>query len=334
MVLFRRKWASVAKDLKAKALAASTEKSYATHRKSYLEFCQKAGYVPVPVNSGQVCEYVAYLSDRLSYASIRKYLGIIRILHEEIGLKDPLILEMYDVRLTLLAVRKLLGDEVHRKEPVDPLLLAKMYSKLDFKECDDCVIWAIILLGFFGLLRISNMLGVSCEAFNSKKFLTRDDIKWVPQGIVIYVKWAKNNQFKCRVLELAIPELSGHCLCPVTAIKRAFEQTPLVMGNEPAFQRFDKKGSLTPVKYDWFRVRFLRLISDCGLDKKRYGTHSLRRGGASWALKCGLSADVIRLLGDWNSDAYMCYLDVPLDDRFCHMSQFKVMVEETVKTHV
>ena len=332
MAEFRTKWAAVAVELKASALAVNTQKSYATYRRSYLRFCQLAGYRPVPVTSDQVCQYIAYLSDRLSFSSIKKYLGIIRVLHLEVGMVDPAVFEMYDVKLILLAVKKVLGDKVVRMKPVDPLLLSLMYDKLDFHNCDDCVVWAIILLGFFGLLRISNILGVSGELFSASKFLTRDDITWVPEGIVISLKWAKNNQFKSRIVEVAIPRLDDHCLCPVTALARAFHHTPNVKVSEPAFQRYAKDGKLVPVSYDWFKTRFLGLLDKCGVDRKGFGTHSLRRGGASWALKCGLSADVIRLLGDWSSNAYMCYLEVPLRDRFCYMSSFVDTIQSTVKT--
>ena len=53
----------------------------------------------------------------------------------------------------------------------------------------------------------------------------------------------------------------------------------------------------------------------CGVDSAFYGSHSLRRGGASWALKCGLNGDLVRILGDWKSNAYMSYLEIPVADK-------------------
>ena len=173
-----------------------------------------------------------------------------------------------------------------------------MYQKLDFSKEDDVIVWAICLLGFYGLLRISNMLGVVGETFDSHKFLTRSDFRFDSNGLVVKLSWAKNNQFKDRVVEVPVPALHGHKLCPVVAIRRAFDITSEVDADVPAFQRHSKSGILMPVLYSWFREKFLKLIVLCGRDKSSYGTHSLRRGGASWALKCGLNSDVIRLLGD------------------------------------
>ena len=43
-----------------------------------------------------------------------------------------------------------------------------------------------------------------------------------------------------------------------------------------------------------------------------YSSHSLRRDGASWAIQCGIPSDIIKLMGDWKSDAYLRYLVLPL----------------------
>ena len=42
-------------------------------------------------------------------------------------------------------------------------------------------------------------------------------------------------------------------------------------------------------------------------DKKT--PHSLRRGGATWALRCGIPPVCIKLQGDWSSDAWLVYVE-------------------------
>ena len=68
----------------------------------------------------------------------------------------------------------------------------------------------------------------------------------------------------------------------------------------------------------------------CACDPALYGSHSLRRGGASWALKCGFSGDLIRLIGDWKSDAYMAYLDLPVESRVALARRLSGMVRSQV----
>ena len=57
------------------------------------------------------------------------------------------------------------------------------------------------------------------------------------------------------------------------------------------------------------------LASLVSLDPKDFSGHSLRRGGATFAFQCGIPAELIKLQGDWRSDAYMLYLSLPLADR-------------------
>ena len=43
--------------------------------------------------------------------------------------------------------------------------------------------------------------------------------------------------------------------------------------------------------------------------KLKYSGHSFRRGGASFALQCGLPIDLIKVHGDWHSNACEHYLE-------------------------
>ena len=56
-------------------------------------------------------------------------------------------------------------------------------------------------------------------------------------------------------------------------------------------------------------------LTELGVNPEQYGTHSFRRGGATFALEAGVSLDTISLLGDWKSDAMFLYLNMPLSSR-------------------
>ena len=45
-----------------------------------------------------------------------------------------------------------------------------------------------------------------------------------------------------------------------------------------------------------------------GTSSHMYSGHSFRRGGASFALECGLPTEVIKAQGDWTSNAYESYI--------------------------
>ena len=41
--------------------------------------------------------------------------------------------------------------------------------------------------------------------------------------------------------------------------------------------------------------------------------HGLHRGGATWAFEQGIASDAICKMGDWQSEAYLRYIDISLD---------------------
>jgi hypothetical protein len=53
-------------------------------------------------------------------------------------------------------------------------------------------------------------------------------------------------------------------------------------------------------------VKWVAIVSD--VDPLRFGCHSLRRGGATFAAKSGVPAFYIKLQGDWSSDCYTRYI--------------------------
>jgi hypothetical protein len=57
-----------------------------------------------------------------------------------------------------------------------------------------------------------------------------------------------------------------------------------------------------------FVSRLKRAVESCGLDQTKFSCHSLRRGGATFSFECGVSADQIKLRGDWKSNSYQEYL--------------------------
>ncbi len=64
-----------------------------------------------------------------------------------------------------------------------------------------------------------------------------------------------------------------------------------------------------------FRVRLQTTLQKIGLSARDYGTHSLRRGGATWLFLSGVPVPTIKLLGDWKSDCVEQYLRPDVSDR-------------------
>jgi len=120
--------------------------------------------------------------------------------------------------------------------------------------------------------------------------------------------------------------LGGVKLCNwVSAISRAFSLTP---GTGPFDQAFcwrdSHQCSNRIFVYRDFMSCLNSFLSCQGINPSGFGTHSFRRGGASFALEAGVSIDSIAvmgdwksdaLLGDWKSDALYLYLHMPISQR-------------------
>ena len=77
----------------------------------------------------------------------------------------------------------------------------------------------------------------------------------------------------------------------------------------PLFSVFSGSG-LEPITYKQFCVFLARIVSKLNLDPLLYSPHSFRRGGATFAFDCHIPSEIIKLQGDWKSDAYLVYLEL------------------------
>jgi hypothetical protein len=162
----------------------------------------------------------------------------------------------------------------------------------------------------FGLFRKSNVLCPS-GIFIPSKHLCRADFLVHTWGIEITVKWSKTIQCRERKLSVPIPYIPGHPLCPVSAVIQAFQLSQGAPGLGPAFI-YPAMHGFESLRYPRF-IKMLRdFLTRLGLNPKQYAGHSFRRGGATFALQAGIPSDIIMQLGDWKSDAYRAYLEVPL----------------------
>lgn len=306
--------------LKLLTFAESTKKSYGTHLKRYTDFCRRMGYAAVPASPEVIDRYVAHLSEDLQFSSIAKYLNIIRLLHKEAGLPNPL-LENFSLDCLLKGIKRDKGSNINRKLPILPEHLVSFKKHLNLSDIKDIMFWAACLLGFYAFLRKSNLFPPSSKSFDPNKHLSRSHLHFESGGIILDVMWAKNNQYRERIIQCFIPRTGGE-LCPVSAILRVLQKSWSAETTGPLFVLPDNNGTWKPLLYGAFLAKIKACIKQIGLDTSKYAGHSLRRGAATWALKKGIPGEVIQSLGDWHSQAYLAYLHVSLDIKRNYMNIF------------
>lgn len=299
---------------RANSFAASTVKTYSAHLTAYSEFCNSLKIPLIPISQHDLGRYIAFLSRRLSFNSIRQYLNVVRLLHLDAGLKNPLDENWY-VSSILKGVRRVKGDNTKQKLPITLNILCKIFLQLNLLSSFDRAFWAACLVGFFSFFRKSNLLIQSHILFDPSRHLCANDVQFTPEGVILTVRWSKVIQFRQKVLHIPLPKITHSPLCPSTALLRLALENPLGLTSVPLI-RYNKSGAWNiPLTHSEFTNKLRSCLTSCGLQANLYSGHSFRRGGASFALECGLPVELIKLQGDWNSNAYERYLSPSLDLR-------------------
>ncbi|XP_078681567.1 uncharacterized protein LOC144916320 [Branchiostoma floridae x Branchiostoma belcheri] len=202
-----------------------------------------------------------------------------------------------------------------QKLPITPEILLSIRSLLDLRRPLHATLWAVFCIGFFTLLRKSNLVPPSRAAFSADKHLTRASLQLTPDGLIVRITWSKTRQFRQKVLQLPVAAIPGHPLCPRAAYLHMTHLLP-ASGDSPAFLVPGSDGSLVSLTHSTLVSHLKTLLQAAGFPSNKFSGHSFRRGGATFAWHCGADPQTIKLMGDWSSDAYEVYLDSSLEQRW------------------
>lgn len=154
------------------AFAESTRRTYLSQQMLFLHFCASLNIAPVPISPDNLGCYIAFLANRLCYSSVRQYLNIVRLMHLDAGLTNPLSNSWY-LSSILKGLKRHKGNFTHQKLPITWNLLHGIFEVLDLSRTFDLSFWAACLVAFFSFFRKSNLLVQSLKNFDPKKHLCR-----------------------------------------------------------------------------------------------------------------------------------------------------------------
>ena len=66
---------------------------------------------------------------------------------------------------------------------------------------------------------------------------------------------------------------------------------------------------MAPLTHRLFVETLRFCLGKIGVNPSEFSGHSFRRGGATFAHRMGVSPLLIKLMGDWSSDAHMAYIN-------------------------
>ena len=209
------------------------------------------------------------------------------------------------------------ADPQH-KLPIGPSQLLQIHANLQLDSIKDKQFWATITMCFFGLLRIGNATASHKTDWDQDKILKRSNITLTKKGYIVELTWTKTIQYKERKLQVAVPYLGEHPLCPTSALMSFWAQADhcKLPEHSPALGYLNFSGHMQVLTQADVRLRIATLMDLLGYVSNQYGTHSLRRGGATFLLLSGVPVEVIKSIGDWKSDCVLKYLTPDIQAKF------------------
>lgn len=275
-----------------------------------MTFCGLIKIKPTPISEVNLARYIAYLETKLTFSSLKQYLNIVRLIHVENNLPNPL--KSWHIQSLLSGCKRVLGNEVKPKLPMTLSLLEQIFKTIDLCSPFQLVFWAACLLAFYSFLRKSNLF-VGHSA-GGKHYVRRGDVSFVAQGATLRIAHTKTIQYRERQLVVPVPHIPGSHMCPTSALGLVLKlvaapaDAPLLAYPTPTGPK--------ALSYTSFVAHLKAVLQQLGIDPSQYSGHSFRRGGASLALSCNLSSDLIMQQGGWRSNCYQRYLDPDLNTKF------------------
>lgn len=266
-------------NLTSASRAPSTIRAYESHWGSFEAFCTEHTFVPLPTDPRTVAVYLTSLVRRdMATGTIQSHLAAIKYFHEReripFDADNPLIAE------TMAGIRRTVGTAQQGSAALLPEDLRAMVTC-----CTDNLSGirdrAIVLLGFAGAFRRSELVGLAVE-----------DLTFCEQGLVVRIKRSKTDQ-NAQGRDVAIPFGAIPDTCPVTALFAWLEASSIRNGH--VFRGVDRHGNIRTTALTGEAVRQIvaKLVESSGLEGK-ITPHSLRAGFCTAAALAGAGLDRIK----------------------------------------
>ncbi|KAF7973478.1 hypothetical protein HWV62_15084, partial [Athelia sp. TMB] len=281
------------------AIDPSTVATYTSALQSYLTFCRSHNF-PIDPSPDTLSLYTVFMSHHINPKSVASYLsGIANQLEPffpdvRTATRSPL------VSRTLRGCKKLRAVGVHRKRPLRRHELAALRpTYVASSDHDDLLFISILLTGFFGLMRLGELVYPDKrELKDPRKVIPRDSVELLADSYSFFLPGHKADRFfeGNRV----IIQRSDAADDPLAPFKRylASRDTKFPF-HQPLWIRGD--GSI-PTR-SWFISRLRTHFPS-----RDVSGHSLRAGGATALAEAGVPAHIIQAIGRWASETFQIYI--------------------------
>ena len=242
----------------------NTRRAYRMGWESFLSFCQDKGLSPLPAGPQTVVAYMEHLAvEGYAYNTIDTWLSAIAAVHTEKHEENPC--QTQPVRRQRKNLRRTMDLDTDQKKP---LLLGHLRRILDTMDTEDLTAVrdrAVLLLGFAGAFRRSELVGLDVG-----------DIRDVKGGKVILIRHSKTDQEGQGKIKQIPDDVAFDS--PNEAVDLWLQRSDIRSG--PVFRMVDRWGNVRDKRLSGRSVAKIvkTYVERIGEDPAEFGAHSLRAG--------------------------------------------------------
>lgn len=283
-----------------KSRADNTTKKY---RYAFNKFCNWSNSFnlnPLPASDNTVSLYLIHLCKNGNSVSIvDEAFYAISWSHKLAAFYDPC--NSFLCKSVIEGARRSFRHNIkNKKEPITPQILQKIVQKYGNTNSTlhERRVACMCLVSYSGFLRFTELVN-----------LKRSDIIFHQEYMSLFIEKSKTDQHRKGSTVLISRTFSF--TCPVHMLETYINQANISKDSQEYIFRsvtLQKKThsyilrGKTPLSYTRAREILLNALTSLGLDRTKFGLHSLRSGGATAAAAAGINDRIFKKHGRWASD--------------------------------
>lgn len=241
----------------------------------------------------------------MTRGSAKQYMTHVSFLLECLGYPKPNYAQMPKLKRIRKQIRGLIIASSKKKQPIDYPLVKRIIDVKNHEKADSNIFCATLCVGVAGFFRLGELLVTNKRDVNPDRLLRVGHVNFYPnrvdpQHMSLFLPYSKTDKYG-HGITIVIPVHDNPMYCPVHRMIVVTEGRPIT---DPLFVW--PNGTL--MTKNSFITELRRHLRALDIDWKQYSGHSLRRGAAVSAKNAGVSDQLIKILGRWESDAYKVYL--------------------------
>ena len=255
--------------------------AYESDWNDFCDWCRYHHQTSYPAKPETIVNYINDLADYAKASTIRRRISAISENYNASWdhVENPC--RAWIVKEALIGLTRLKGTVQKGKTPIYWEEIEEMIHRMDLSSLQALRDRAVLLLGFMGAFRRSELAGLDVE-----------DIRKYPQGIVVIIRHSKTDQTSAGQ-QIGIPYLSHSSMDCIHALQEWLTAAGITSG--PLFRSFLKNGKVSSRRLSDKSINLIvkKYAASIGLNPEMYGAHSLRHGFATYAALQGVEERLI-----------------------------------------